>query len=212
MRIRVTVDRFLNTLILVFTYKEVVFCLACCTVCNNLTLFSLLSFTTIWHSPPPHIFFCPLVAFPFLFCATATRWRIAPILFCLFLRFLDFPPSLLCAVSFSSSSLCLSQCDGLSGWLLRCSWPLCKYIHISTLLPHSCFPPVACGFSSVKWQRTNPKRCLRFKCWHFPHLGICSLPLYVDFYSFLREPNCNGPNGPSWNPKLSRVCFCAFVS
>lgn len=71
MRIHVTVDQLLNPLVLVLTYKEVVFCLACCTVCNNLTLFSLLSFTTIWHSPPPppHLF-CPLVAF---LCCSAQR-------------------------------------------------------------------------------------------------------------------------------------------
>lgn len=63
-------------------------------------------------------------------------------------------------------------------------------IYISTLLPHSCFPPVACGFSSVKWQRTNPQRCLLFKCLHFPHSCICSLPLRGLLF-LLRVPNCS---------------------
>lgn len=177
MRIHVTVDQLLNPLVLVLTYKEVVFCLACCTVCNNLTLFSLLSFTTIWHSPPPHIFF---VLSSLFFVVLRNGHTVAPRTYfvLLFFPFFDFPPSLLCAVSFPSSSLCLSQCDGLSGWLLRCSWPLCKYIHISTLLPHSCFPPVACGFSSVKWQRTNPKRCLLFT---FRHLLLALTWTFIPF-------------------------------
>lgn len=81
MRIRVTVDRFLNTLILVFTYKEVVFCLACCTVCNNLTLFSLLSFTTIWHSPPPPTSFFVLSSL-FLSCSAQRPHGGASHLFC----------------------------------------------------------------------------------------------------------------------------------
>lgn len=65
-----------------FTYKEVVFCLACCTVCNNLTLFSLLSFTICLALFSPHLFLycCSYL----LFYATATRWRITPLflLFC----------------------------------------------------------------------------------------------------------------------------------
>lgn len=33
---------------------------------------------------------------------------------------------------FSCCRLSPSQCDGLSGWFLRCSWPLCKYACLSS--------------------------------------------------------------------------------
>lgn len=93
-----------------------------CVIISPSFLFSLSQ--SVWHFFPPHLFLCHSYL---LFYATATRWRITPFLF---LFFFYFPPPLLCTVSFPSFSLCLSQCDGLSGWLLRCSWSLCKYIYL----------------------------------------------------------------------------------
>lgn len=108
-----------------FTYKEVVFYLACCTVCNNITLFSLFSFTiclALFSTTP----------FPLslLFVVLCNGHTVAHHTIFILFFFFDFPPPLLCTVSFPSFSLCLSQCDGLSGWLLRCSWSLCKYIYL----------------------------------------------------------------------------------
>lgn len=94
-----------------------------------------------------------------LFSAMPTWWRITPF-FCLFVCFY-IPPPLLCTPYFSffpSFLVSLSQCDGLSGWLLRCRWSLCKYTSLSStasLLP-TFFPPLACGFSSVKQHGPNP--------------------------------------------------------
>lgn len=72
-----------------FWYKEVVFCLACCTVCNNLTLFSLLSFT-ICLAPFSHL--SPSTV-TFVFC-NAHMVAHHTIYFVL-----DIPPPLLCVLS-----------------------------------------------------------------------------------------------------------------
>lgn len=84
------------------------------------------------------------------------------------------PPPLLSALPLCplpSFLLSLSQCDGLSGWFLRCRWSLCKYDSVSSTVSLSpSFPPSVCGFSSVRqhgpnqWSRVlmDAATCSRF--------------------------------------------------
>lgn len=136
-----------------FTYKEVVFYLACCTVCNNITLFSLFSFTiclALFSTTP-----FPLLSLLFVVLCnghTVAHHTNFLFFFILFLTFHHRSSVLSPFLPFLSVSLSvMAYQDGFYG-----AADLYVSIYISTLLPHSCFPPVACGFSSVKWQRTNP--------------------------------------------------------
>lgn len=143
-------------------YKEVVFCLACCTVCNNLTLLSLLSFT-ICLALFSHLSLSlsQLSLLFVIFCNAHMVAHHTILWFCF-----DSTPPLLSTSSFScllslslsrSPSLYLSVMayqDGFYG-----AADLYVSIPLSFLLPHCSptFPPtVACGFSSVKRQRPNP--------------------------------------------------------
>lgn len=133
-----------------------------CVIISPFFLFSLSH--SFWH----HFLSSPL-PFPrtsLLFSALSTRWRNTPLYFPLppppFFIFLPFHHfSFLSSRLLLPSSCCRlspSQCDGLSGWFLQCSRPLCKYACLSytaSLVTHV-FLPLVSGFSSVKRRGSNP--------------------------------------------------------
>lgn len=144
--------------------KRWYFCPACCTVCNNLTLLSLFSLSqSVWHRFP---IFSPSIVTCLLFSALPTWWRITPF-FSLLFRFVcfDFPPPLLfllsiCPPPFLLYYLFLSQCDGLSGWFLRCSWSLCKYACLSSTASLVTYlsPPPCCLVGFQVWNGMDQTR------------------------------------------------------
>lgn len=150
-----------------FVYKEVVFFLACCTVCNILTLLSLFSFT-ICLAPFSHLF---LQSSLFSFC---NAHMVAHHTF-FFVFVWSFPPSFLWILfspfSFLMSLSVMAYQDGFYGAAdLYVSMPL-------SLLPHITPPyvsPSACGFSSVRCHRPNPWRCvlLSVLAFFFSYQGI----------------------------------------
>lgn len=125
-----------------------------CVIISPFFLFSLSQ--SVWHR-----FLTSLSPFNrhscLLFSAMPTWWRITPSFFVLFVCFLHSTTALPFPF-FPSFLVSLSQCDGLSGWFLRCRWSLCKYTSLSStasLLP-TFSPLLPVGFSSVKQHGPNP--------------------------------------------------------
>lgn len=139
--------------------KRWYFCPACCTVCNNLTLLSLLSLTiclaSFSHLSPSIV----TLVCCFLQCPHGGASHHF-FFVCLFFYFISHYRSFFYSLPFLPCSciICFSQCDGLSGWFLRCGRPLCKYACLSytaSLVTHV-FLPLVSGFSSVKRPGSNP--------------------------------------------------------
>lgn len=166
--------------VVVFVDKEVVFCPACCTVCNNLTLLFLLSFTicsalfplSLNHHSSVYSPQWPHGGASHRPCSVSTLHHHSSVLPPLALLLLLFLSSLSFCLSLSLSLSVMAYQDGFYGAAdLYVSIPLSSPLShsspmFSTLLP--------VGFSSVKRQRPNPLESRILGCFDSSRQGFIS--------------------------------------